>query len=110
MRYCRYLLLVLVAVGMLAGCYVLAQSTVSQSAAGFPPLELWKAEVLAGDSVALKAFYSTDPPVQVMANGVKTNVDADVSFWLGLKARTIQLETVAVLDRPREPALSLKRR
>jgi hypothetical protein len=59
MRYCRYLLLGLVAVGMLAGRYVLAQSTVSQSAASFPPLEVWKAEVLAGDPVALKAFYST---------------------------------------------------
>ncbi len=108
MRYCRYLLLVLVAVGMLAGRYVLAQSTVSQSAASFPPLEVWKAEVLAGDPVALKAFYSTDPPAQVMANGVKTSVDADVSFWLGLKARSIELQTVAVLDRPKGTSVVFK--
>ena len=108
MRYCRYLLLVLVAVGMLACRYMLAQSTVSQSAASFAPLELWKVAVLAGDTVALKAFYTTDPPAQVMANGVKTSGDADISFWLGLKARSIELQTVAVLDRPKGTSVVFK--
>jgi thioredoxin 1 len=93
---------------MLASSYTLAQSMTSQSAASFPPLELWKAEVLAGDPVTLKAFYSTGPPAQVMANGVKTDVDADISFWLGLKARTIQLEIVAVLDRPKGTSVVFK--
>jgi hypothetical protein len=108
MRYFRYLLLVLVGVGMLAGRYDLAQSTASQSAASFPPLELWKAEVLVGDPMALKAFYSTDPPAQVMANRVKTSVDADISFWLGLRARSIELQTVAVLDRPKGTSVVFK--
>jgi len=83
---------------MFGGRYNFAQSMASESAASFPPLEIWKADILAGDPVALKATYSTDPQAQVMANGVKTSVDADISFWLGLKARTIQLETVAVLE------------
>jgi thioredoxin 1 len=107
MRYCRYLLLILLAAEMLAGYYGFAQSTVS-TAASFPPLELWKAEVLAGDPVALRAIYSSDPLAQVQANGVKTSVDADISFWLGLKARTIQLETVAVLDRPKGTSVVFK--
>jgi hypothetical protein len=101
MRYCSYLLLVLAGVGMLVGSYGVAQSETPQSVASFPPLELWKADVLAGEPVALRAFYSTDPPAQVMANGIKTSVDADISFWLGLKAQSIELQTVAVLDRPK---------
>jgi thioredoxin-related protein len=43
-----------------------------------------------------------------MANGVKTSVDADVSFWLGLKARSIELQTVAVLDRPKGTSVVFK--
>lgn len=108
LRYCHHLLLVLVTVGMLAGRYGFAQSTASQSAASFPPLELWKAEVLAGDPLALKTIYSADPPAQVQANGVKTSVDADINFWLGLKARTIELQTVAVLDRPKGTSVVFK--
>jgi len=44
----------------------------------------------------------------VMANGVKTDTDADVNFWLGLKARSITLETVAVLDRPKGKSVIFK--
>ena len=36
----------------------------------------------------------------MQANGVATSVDADVNFWLGLKARSLKLEIVAVTDRP----------
>lgn len=108
MRYFRNLLLVLVAVGMLAGRYASTQSRPSQSAESFPALELWKAEVLAGDPLTLKAIYSADPPAQVMANGLKTTVDADINFWLGLRAQSIQLETVAVLDRPQGTSVVFK--
>jgi thioredoxin 1 len=58
--------------------------------------------------VALKAFYSVDPVAQVMANGVKTDADADANFWLGLKALGITLETVAVLDRPKGTSVVFK--
>jgi thioredoxin 1 len=78
-----------------------AQAPAADSSTGFPPLEQWKAAVLAGDAAAVKAFYSTDPAAQAMANGVRTNADADISFWLGLKMRSMKLETVAVLDRPK---------
>jgi thioredoxin-related protein len=108
MRGCRYLLVVLVTVGMLAGHYASGQSAASQSATSFPPLELWRTEVLAGDLAALQATYSTDPPAQVQANGVKTSVDADINFWLGLKAQTIELQTVAVLDRPKGTSVVFK--
>jgi thioredoxin 1 len=85
-----------------------AQAPAADSSTGFPPLEQWKAAVLAGDAAAVKAFYSTDPAAQAMANGVRTNADADISFWLGLKMRSMKLETVAVLDRPKGKSVVFK--
>ncbi|MGA9544447.1 MAG: thioredoxin family protein, partial [Candidatus Sulfotelmatobacter sp.] len=73
----------------------------ADSSSGFPPLDRWKAAILAGDAAALNGIYSADPAAQVMANGVRTDAGADINFWLGLKARSISLETVAVLDRPK---------
>jgi thiol-disulfide isomerase/thioredoxin len=86
---------------MLGGLSDFTQVSAAESPKVFPPLEQWKAEVLAGDATALKAFYSADPVAHVMANGVNTDTDADVNFWLGLKARSITLQMVAVLDRPK---------
>jgi thiol-disulfide isomerase/thioredoxin len=101
-------LLALATAVMLGGQSSLAQGSAPDSPTGFPPLDQWRAGVLAGDASALKAFYSSDPVAQVMANGVKTDTDADVNFWLGLKARSISLETVAVLDRPEGTSVVFK--
>jgi len=62
--------------------------------ASFAPFEQWKAAVLAGDGAALKALYSTDPPAQVSVGVLKSNVDGDANFWLGLKARRMKVEVV----------------
>jgi thioredoxin 1 len=101
-RHFRYMvLLVVTAAVMLGGRSSFAQASAADSPSGFPPLDQWKAAILAGDPAALRAIYSADPVAQVMANGVRTDADADVKFWLSLKARSISLETVAVLDRPK---------
>jgi len=108
-RHFRYVVLLAVtAAVMLAPRSSLAQASAADSPSDFPPLDQWKAYVLAGDVAALKAIYSADPVAQVMANGVRTNADADVNFWLGLKARSISLETVAVLDRPKGTSVVFK--
>jgi thioredoxin 1 len=108
-RYFRYIvLLAAMAAVALGGWSSFAQASAADSPSGFPPLDQWKADVLAGDAAALKAIYSSDPVAQVMANGVRTNADADVNFWLGLKARSISLETVAVLDRPKGTSVVFK--
>jgi thioredoxin 1 len=65
----------------------------------FAPLEQWKNAVLAGDAVALKGLYSADPPAEVLANKVNGTADADVSFWLGLKARSLEIQLVRVKSR-----------
>jgi thioredoxin 1 len=67
--------------------------------ATFVPLEQWKSAVIAGDAAALKAFYSTDPATEVEANKVAGGADADMNFWLGLKARGIKIEIVRVRSR-----------
>jgi len=60
----------------------------------FPPFEQWKSAVLAGDAAALKAMYSTDPPAQVRTGGAIHDADADISFWLGMKPRSIKVDVV----------------
>ena len=62
--------------------------------ASFAPFEQWKAAVLAGDAVALKSLYSTNPPAEVSVKLVKGGADADINFWLGLKARSMKTEVV----------------
>jgi thioredoxin 1 len=91
--------LVGMAATMLGGQYLTGEAA-PDSTTGFPPLEVWKSAVLAGDAGALKALYSTDPAAHVQTNGVVTSADADIGFWLGLKARSIKWEIVAVIERP----------
>jgi hypothetical protein len=54
----------------------------------------WKSAVIGGNTAALKALYSTNPPAQVATPGGQSNADSDVSFWTGLKARRIKLDVV----------------
>ena len=99
-RFLSIAVLVGMAATMLGGQYLTAEAPTPDSTTGFPPLEVWKSAVIAGDPAALKALYSTDPAAHVQTNGVVTSADADVNFWLGLKARSIQWEIVAVIERP----------
>jgi len=85
---------------LLVAQFSFTQTSEAGPLAQFAPLEQWKAAVLAGDAGALRALYITEPTPKVQANGVVTSADADVKFWVGLKARSMALETVAVLDRP----------
>jgi len=95
----RGIVLLFVAVIVLCGRSP-AQASASDAPTGFAPLEQWKSAIVAGDAAALKSFYSTDPAAQVRANGVVAGADADVNFWLGLKARSVKLEIVRVTERP----------
>jgi len=66
----------------------------------FPPFEQWKAAVLASDAPGLKALYSTDPAAQMRIKTVMHDADADTSFWLGLKPRSMKVEIVRLIVRP----------
>jgi len=58
------------------------------------PFEQWKGAILAQDAATLKTFYSTNPTAQVRVNSVMHDTDADTSFWLALKPRSIDAEVV----------------
>ena len=66
----------------------------SDAAAAFAPFEQWKSAVLAGDAAALKALYSTHPAARVSVKTVTRDADADTSFWLSLKARSMKVELI----------------
>lgn len=73
-------------------------------AATFAPFEEWKAAVLSGDAVALKSFYSTNPPAQIQVNRTTSGADTDIGFWLSLKPRS--MKTYVVRNEPRHGHIS----
>src|SRR5208282_1904512 len=94
---------ILLATVVLSACglrQIVAQNVIDPSA-GFAPLDRWKSAVLAGDAAALKSFYGTNPPAQLEVNGgVGESVDAEVNFWIGLKARSLAIQIVRLKQKP----------
>ena len=84
------------AIVLIAGsaCALTQTADKNPDATNFAPLEHWKNAVLAGDTANLKAFYSTSPPTQVAAPGDQNTADAEVNFWIGLKARQLNVNVV----------------
>jgi thioredoxin 1 len=60
----------------------------------FAPFEQWKQAVLSADAAALKAFYSTDPLVQINIDGAKRDAAADIEFWTALRPRSMTVDVV----------------
>lgn len=72
-------------------CCALAQVAAGMDAS-FAPLEQWKTAVLAGDAAGLSSLYSTNPALQVAIGKGASDATAETSFWVGLKARKIDLQ------------------
>jgi thioredoxin 1 len=96
LKHFRHLILL----GLVLGGQHLFAQMIVDSTTGFPPLDQWRSAIIGGDPAVLKALYSTDPPAQVQAKGVTTGADADVNFWLSLKARGMKLEIVRLKEQP----------
>jgi thioredoxin 1 len=79
---------------LLYAAATLAAQDASQTASTFTPFEQWKSAILSGDAVALKSFYSTDPPAQIRVNSLMYAADADTTFWLNLKPRSMKISVV----------------
>ena len=73
--------------------HAVAQSA-SPSAAAFPPLEQWKAAVIAGNATALRALYSSDPAAHVMTAAGDSSITTEIAFWTGLKPRRMKLDVI----------------
>jgi hypothetical protein len=84
---------VVLAVVVLGALSVPGQNPTSSSA-NFAPLEQWKSAVVAGDTAALNLLYSANPAAQVTGPGGGADVAAEVGFWSGLKAGSIDLDVL----------------
>jgi thioredoxin 1 len=89
-----------IAAAMFCGNCAVAQKSSPDSPTGFPPLDQWKSAIITGDAAALKTLYSTDPAAQIQTNKAVVDADADIGFWLALKARRMKLEIVRMTERP----------
>jgi thioredoxin 1 len=92
---------------ILAG-HIFAQGPTPDSSTGFAPLDQWRSAIVAGDAAALRALYSSDPAAQVQVDGAPANADADIDFWLALKARSLRLEIVRLKERPEAESVIFK--
>jgi hypothetical protein len=62
--------------------------------ANFPPLDAWKGAIVSGDSLGLRMLYSTNPAAQIETARGNAPADDDISFWSGLKAKTVKLNVM----------------
>lgn len=98
----------IISIALVGNHYSYAQGAAAESSTGFPPLDQWKAAVIAADATVLKSLYSTDPPAEIETNRVNQNADADINFWLGLKARGIKMEIVRLRQAPERASIIFK--
>ena len=87
--------LLLASSAVISVCLGQAASNSAVSAFPFAPLDEWKKAIAGHNASALKMLYSATPPAQIMVPAGKTSTtltaDADVEFWMGLKARTVKM-------------------
>jgi thioredoxin 1 len=60
----------------------------------FPPLEQWRMAIVGKNANDLKALYSSSPAAAITTSSGTVDGDADVAFWMGLKARSMTLRIV----------------
>ncbi|HET9308823.1 MAG TPA: thioredoxin family protein [Candidatus Sulfotelmatobacter sp.] len=82
-----------IALAMAVACAGWAQSPAAPNA-DFAPFQQWMGAILTGDAAALKALYSTDPAAQVRVKTQMHDADADISFWIGKKVRSMNVDLV----------------
>jgi thioredoxin 1 len=93
-------LFVLIGAAVLVSAVQGSWAQAASKTTGLDPLDRWVGAVVAGDAGALKNFYSSDPPAEIDVSGITRAADADVGFWLGLKARGMNLEIVRLKKTP----------
>lgn len=77
----------------ISGC-AMALASGPAAASAFAPLEQWKTAVLTGDAAALQSLYSTTPAMQVTTASGPSDAGAETNFWIGLKARKVNLDVI----------------
>ena len=77
------------------GIVLLASVALGQNTSSFAPLEQWQVAVLNHDARQLATLYSSSPPARInIGKGNNVDAAADVSFWTGLKIRSMNINIV----------------
>lgn len=95
----RFCIVLVAAIATAGGLKAASQAFNEESGISFQPLAQWRKAVIEGDGAGLQSLYSSDPPAQVAANGAETSAEADINFWLGLKAKSMKVEIVRLKQR-----------
>ena len=66
----------------------------AQASDSFPPLEQWRMAIVGKNTDSLKALYSSSPPAAINTPSGTVDGDADVAFWIGMKARSMDVRIV----------------
>jgi thioredoxin 1 len=66
----------------------------------FAPFQQWMGAVLTGDGATLKSLYSMNPAAEIEVKRVNQDADADIKFWLGLKAKTMNAQVIRLVVHP----------
>jgi thiol-disulfide isomerase/thioredoxin len=82
---------------------MMAIASFSAAQTGFAPFDQWKAALGSNDPAALRALYSTQPPVRVILRSGPTDADHDLAFWAGLKIKHADVELL--LSGERKPGI-----
>jgi thioredoxin 1 len=69
-----------------------------QQASVFPPLEGWRAAVIAGDAGGLAKLYSTDPPAIIVVGNKVDKLNEEVKFWATMKDSGLTLFDPKILE------------
>jgi thioredoxin 1 len=80
-----------------------AQTTPPIPRPHFAPLDAWRAAVLSGNTAALKALYSVDPPATTRTpKGTSSDPSAEPGFWASLKSSGLShlITRVVSVDSP----------
>jgi hypothetical protein len=97
-RSIRFAILIVLSVTTV---FALAQTaSPAPSAADFTPFQQWMGALLTGDAATLKSLYSTSPAAEIEVKRVNQDADADIAFWLGLKAKTMNAQIIRLVIRP----------
>ena len=77
-----------------------ASASPTTDAGSFPPFQNWMGAVLTGDASTLTGLYSNDPPAEISVKAMNYTADADTTFWLDLKVRSMKADIVRLVVRP----------
>jgi hypothetical protein len=86
----RLAIVAVLAFATLSGC-AFSQLAASADQNAFPALDQWKSAVLTGNPAGLTYLYSTTPALQVETEKGSSDAPSETKFWIGLKARKIDL-------------------